>query len=197
MWFKLAFVFAFIAAASIATRTARLAASAHGAPLNQLAHEVRALIAIRVALGLVFYAALGAWLFRSQALAWAYLPIPTAIRWTAVAMLVPVLLFFSWSFRSLGSNYRGGVGLHDRHELITDGAYRWMRHPIYAGFIAIMVLVTLLSASWVLGASGLLLVISIAAVRIPIEERQLRDHFGVTWEKYCTSAGYFLPRFTK
>ena len=118
---------------------------------------------------------------------------PDAMRWTAVALLIPTLLFFSWSFRSLGSNYRGGVGLHDRHELITTGAYRWMRHPINAGFIAIMILVTLLSANWVLGATGLLLVISIAAVRIPIEERQLRDRFGRDWEVYSARAGYFLP----
>jgi protein-S-isoprenylcysteine O-methyltransferase Ste14 len=197
MWFKLAFVFAFIAAASIAAQTARLAGRAHGAPLNQLSHEVRALILIRAALGLVFYAALGAWLFWSKAVAWTYLPIPNAVRWTAVALLIPTLLFFSWSFRSLGSNYRGGVGLHDRHELITTGAYGWMRHPIYAGFIAIMILVTFLSANWVLGAAGLLLVISIAAVRIPIEERQLHDRFGRDWEEYSARAGYFLPRFTK
>ena len=197
MWFKLAFVFAFIAAASVATSTARRAAKEHGAPLNQLTHEVRALIAIRAALGLVFYAALGAWLFWSQAAAWTYFPIPTSVRWMAVALLVPTLLFFSWSYRSLGSNYRGGVGLHDRHELVTSGAYRWMRHPIYAGFIAIMILVTLLSANWVLGAAGLLLVVSIAAVRIPIEERQLRDRFGTAWEEYCTRAGYFLPRVMK
>jgi protein-S-isoprenylcysteine O-methyltransferase Ste14 len=194
MWFKLAFGVAFVAAAAIATRAARAATQRHGGALNQLAREVPALVAIRAALGLVFYASLGAWLIWPRALPWMYLPIPIGIRWAAVIAFVPVLAFFAWSFRSIGTNYRGGVGLYDEHELVTTGAYRRIRHPIYAGFIAIMVLVLLLSANWVLGLSGLLLVATIAIVRIPIEERELGERFGALWMSYRTHTGWLLPR---
>ena len=86
-----------------------------------------------------------AWLFWSRALAWAYLPLPTPMRWLGVALLLPALAFFAWSFRSLGGNYRGGVGLYDAHELVTTGPYRWIRHPIYLAFIGIMLLVLVLA----------------------------------------------------
>jgi protein-S-isoprenylcysteine O-methyltransferase Ste14 len=193
-WFKLAFVAAFVYAVAVAVRTARQATRLHGVSLNQLEHEVRGLIAVRAALGLVFYAMLGVWLVRSRWPTWAQLPVPEALRWGAVAMLVPILAFFTWSFRSLGPNYRGGVGLHAGHELVTTGAYRWVRHPVYIGFIAIMLDVLLLSANWVLGTAGILLVVSIAAARIPVEEQELRQRFPVEWDAYRARTGKIIPR---
>jgi len=57
--------------------------------------------------------------------------------------------------------------------------------------------VLLLSANWVLGVSGLLLVGSIAVARIPVEERQLREHFGIAWDNYCAQTGSIVPRIRR
>jgi protein-S-isoprenylcysteine O-methyltransferase Ste14 len=192
--FKVIFVIAFVVAVGAASATARRATARHGGTLNQLTHELRALIVIRAVLGLVFYAALITWLFLPSAFTWAYFAAPMALRWAAAVLLIPVLLFFVWSFRSIGANYRGGVGLYDDHALVTTGAYGLCRHPIYAAFISIMLLVFVMSANWVLGLSGLLLVTSIAAFRIPIEERELRERFGAEWEHYRARAGRLVPR---
>jgi protein-S-isoprenylcysteine O-methyltransferase Ste14 len=197
MWFKLAFVVAFTSAVAVATTTARRATRRHGGTLNQLSHEVRGLLVVRAVLGLVFYATLIAWLFWPRALAWTYFPVPAAMRWLGVALLLPALAFFAWSFRSLGVNYRGGVGLYDAHELVTTGPYLWIRHPIYMAFIGIMLLVLPLSANWVLSLSGLLLVLSIAAARIPTEERQLHERFGPAWESYRERTGRLVPRLRR
>lgn len=193
MWFRLAFGVAFVFAATVAAMTARLAARRHGGALNQLSHEIRGLLFLRAALGIVFYTALVAWMFWPHSLTWMYLAIPVTLRWTAVGLLLPTLGFFAASFRSLGANYRGGVGLYPAHTLVTTGPYQYIRHPIYVAFIAIMGLVLLISANWVLGVSGLLLVIGIAAARIPVEERQLQERFGAEWEAYRTRTGSIVP----
>jgi protein-S-isoprenylcysteine O-methyltransferase Ste14 len=193
MPFTLAFALAFVTAVTVASQANRRATRRHGGTLNQLAHELRGLIYVRAVLGIVFYGALMAWLFWPRALPWAYLPVPTTLRWLAVALLVPALLFFAWSHASLGDNYRGGVGLHEAHELVTTGAYAHVRHPIYLSFIVIMLLVLLLSASWVLGLAGLLLVGSIAVARIPVEETQLAERFGAAWETYRRTTGRLIP----
>ena len=194
MWFKLAFGVAFVIAAIAASRAARSATRVHGESLNQLVHEVPVLVAVRGALGLLFYSALVAWLVWPRSLSWMYLPIPSALRWLAVGLLVPVLALLTASLRALGTNYRGGVGLYGNHTLVSGGPYRRIRHPIYLAFISIMVLVLVLSANWVLGVSGLLLVTSIAVVRIPIEERELHERFGAEWETYRARTGAILPR---
>lgn len=194
MWFKVTFGIAFIFTATVAATTARSAARRHGDAVNQLSHEVRGLLVLRGVLGVVFYSALLAWLVWPQSLTWMYLPIPFTLRWIAAILLIPVLALFAASFRALGTNYRGGVGLYDDHSLVTSGPYHRIRHPIYVAFIVIMTLVLVLSANWVLGISGLLLVTSIAIARIPIEERQLQGRFGRSWETYRAQTGTVLPR---
>ena len=193
MLFKLIFVLLFVFATAVAAVTARRAARRHGGSLNQLSHEVRGLILVRGALGLVFYSTLIAWMFWPRALAWSYLPLPIVVRWIGVALLAPALAFFAWSFHSLGVNYRGGVGLYEGHQLVTTGPYRWLRHPIYSAFISIMLLVVPLSGNWLLGLSGLALVVSIAVVRIPVEESQLHERFGSAWERYRDNTSGLLP----
>ncbi len=193
MPFKVAFIVAFITAATVAATAARRATRKHGGSLNQLAHEVPGLLVVRAALGLVFYAALAIWLLGLPVGAWSYLPLPITARWIGVVSLLPTLLFFIWSFSSLGTSYRGGVGLYEAHELVTTGPYRLIRHPIYLAFTAIMLLVLLVSANWLLGLSGLLLVVSIAAARIPVEERELAERFGSAWDAYRSHTGRVLP----
>ncbi|MEO6436011.1 MAG: isoprenylcysteine carboxylmethyltransferase family protein [Tepidisphaeraceae bacterium] len=195
MWFKLAFGAAFVSVAYIATSTARRAARTHGGELNQMTSEVPGLLAVRGALGLVFYSILMAWLFLPGTLRWTYVPIAPPLQWLGVVLLVPVIAFFAWSFRSIGDAYRGGVGLHDAHSLVTTGAYRYVRHPIYIAFIGLMLVVLLISANWLLGLSGLALVSAIPAARIPIEERQLHERFGAAWEAYRDRTGRMFPRF--
>ena len=183
-WFKIIFIAAFVYAVTVAARTARMATRRHGGSLNQLQNEVRGLVIARALLGLVFYGMLIVWLVRSDSPAWARINLPLSIRWTAAALLVPALAFFTWAFHSLGANYRGGVGLYDDHELVTTGAYAFVRHPIYVAFIAVMLLVLVLSANWLLGLSGLILVTSIAVARVPTEERELEERFGEEWRAY-------------
>lgn len=123
MTFRLVFLAAFVSAVVIAARTARGAARVHGGSLNQRAHAVKGLVAVRATLGLVLYGALGAWLIRPGSFAWADLAIPSGWRWLAAGLLVTVLVFFDRSYRALGDNCRGGVGLHAAHALVTTGAY--------------------------------------------------------------------------
>lgn len=196
MWFKFAFIASFLIAVTVAGSSARRATRHHGEALNQLTHEVPGLIALRALLGLVFYASLAAWMFWPVSFSWSYLPVPTWLRWLATGLLVPVLAFFIWSYRTLGRNYRGGVGLYADHDLVTTGPYGRIRHPIYVTFIVLMVLVLLISANWVLGVSGLLLVSSIAMVRIPVEESELREQFGLAWDAYSARVGRMLPRLS-
>ena len=194
MWFKIAFGVAFLFAVTVAARTATLAGKTHGGTMNHLSHEVRGLLAVRAALGMVFYASLVAWIIWPRSLSWMYLAIPITLRWIAVGLLIPTLILFATSFRALGANYRGGVGLYPNHVLVTTGPYRLIRHPIYLAFIAIMFLVFVLSANWLLGLSGLLLVSSIAIARIPVEERELNERFGMLWQSYQEQTGKIFPR---
>ncbi len=190
---KIAFVFAFVCAAAAAAAAARRAAARHRAPVNQLPHEVRGLVVARGAIGLVFYAALISWLFNVPATGWMRLHVSFPIRWFGVALLAACVAALASSYDALGTNYRGGIGLYEEHELVTRGPYHFVRHPIYSSFILTMLAATLVSSNWLLGVSGLILVVLIAVARLPREEMQLRDRFAARWEQYRLTTGSLVP----
>lgn len=193
-YFQLAFLALFITTLTIAGAGARTAARTHGSSLNQLTNEVRGLIIARATLGLVFYAAVGMWVFAPARWGWTRMGWPATARIAAAILCIPVLIFFRWAFATLGPNYRGGVGLYERHMLVTHGPYRFVRHPIYMSFVALMFLSTLLTDNWLLGLSGVLLVLTIALVRSPVEDRELEGRFGAEWQEYSRRTPAYVPR---
>jgi protein-S-isoprenylcysteine O-methyltransferase Ste14 len=84
--------------------------------------------------------------------------------------------------------------LRIRHQLVTAGPYRWIRHPLYTTAIVLFLALGLMQASL------LVLVVTVAAALlmrslvIPAEERELAAKFGDRYRVYMTRAGRFLPR---
>jgi protein-S-isoprenylcysteine O-methyltransferase Ste14 len=81
-----------------------------------------------------------------------------------------------------------------RHELATTGAYRYVRHPQYVGFILVMLgfLVqwpTLLT----LAMFPILLIMYVRLAHL--EEREVRAEFGEAYDRYAARTPAFLPRF--
>jgi protein-S-isoprenylcysteine O-methyltransferase Ste14 len=79
------------------------------------------------------------------------------------------------------------------HELATHGAYAWMRHPQYAGFILIMVGFLL---QWpTLPTLVMFPILVVIYRRLAIsEEAEMHAEFGVRWERYAGQVPRFVPR---
>ena len=80
-----------------------------------------------------------------------------------------------------------------REELATSGPYRHVRHPQYAGFLAVMVGFLL---QWpTLVTIVLFPVLVVVYRRLAIaEERSVRDTFGEAWDAYAEATPRFVPR---
>lgn len=81
--------------------------------------------------------------------------------------------------------------------IVTEGAYRRIRHPFYASFIASLLASALICASpWALTISlcGMLMLNYTAAQE---ERRLLASTFGEQYGLYIARSGRFLPRFRK
>lgn len=192
--YKVGFGVVFVGLLSAAARAARELRQRPEGRVSQTAHELPALRVIRPALGLVFYAALADWLVSGTRLEWAYLRLSPLVRgggFVACSLAVGVL----WvSFASLGASYRGGLGLWDDHALVLTGPYALVRHPIYASFVVFTLGVGALSASWLAGTAGVALTLMVPALRLRIEEHQLRERFGTAYAEYERTTPRFVPR---
>jgi protein-S-isoprenylcysteine O-methyltransferase Ste14 len=75
---------------------------------------------------------------------------------------------------------------------VTDGPYRYLRHPRYFGIIVFAKGIALVFRSEV----GLILVVALFLVllwRIRDEETLMREEFGPEWEAYAQKSWGLIP----
>jgi protein-S-isoprenylcysteine O-methyltransferase Ste14 len=79
------------------------------------------------------------------------------------------------------------------HQLVTDGIYSLIRHPIYTSYILLFLgFCVMLQSVWGL---GLLLTVCVVwfGNRIAIEERMLEERFGEEYQSYCQQTKRLFP----
>jgi protein-S-isoprenylcysteine O-methyltransferase Ste14 len=69
-------------------------------------------------------------------------------------------------------------------KLITDGVYRMSRHPMYLGFVLILVGISILLGSMSPYFVVFAFAIAMEVVFIRMEERMLAERFGEEWDLY-------------
>ena len=106
------------------------------------------------------------------------------------------IVFVLWARRTLGK-YWGlstsqQVKLLDEHQLIQNGPYAFVRHPMYSGWWAAMLGLTLLYPVWAVFLMLLFSVISFFG-RARREEAALSERFGEAWLNYKKRTKFIIP----
>ncbi|GAB4577401.1 MAG: hypothetical protein Fur0022_01320 [Anaerolineales bacterium] len=145
------------------------------------------------ALGVLAAAASTLWVMAPGWLAWVALPLPAALRWSGIVVGVLTVLLFFWVHRALGQNWAMPGEIKERHTLITNGPYRWVRHPMYTTLFVWALAYFLMSANILIGLAWLGLGI-VAAAMVSDEEGALLETFGEAYRAYMQQVGRFWPR---
>ncbi len=84
------------------------------------------------------------------------------------------------------------VTLKQNHELIVEGPYRWVRHPIYSGLLTAIIGTALARGEW----RGLIAV-AVATIalwrKLRLEEMIMRGEFGDTYARYAERVPALVP----
>lgn len=89
--------------------------------------------------------------------------------------------------------YASGFIVKNR-ELATDGAYRFVRHPLYTGNILLVVGFALAGSRWWGIPLALFFFWFYYPTAIEYEDRKLRHLFGATWEQWSARTPALMPR---
>ncbi|HKC44298.1 MAG TPA: isoprenylcysteine carboxylmethyltransferase family protein [Burkholderiales bacterium] len=119
-------------------------------------------------------------------------PVFANIRWAAAVCAVACLALTIECWSRMGKNWRMAVTPGEEPQLVTDGLYAYIRHPIYALSILLMscsVLVVPTIPMVVVATVHILLMIAKARN----EERFLLDKLGVRYAAYRERTGAFFP----
>ncbi|HEY7297155.1 MAG TPA: protein-S-isoprenylcysteine O-methyltransferase [Xanthobacteraceae bacterium] len=109
------------------------------------------------------------------------------------AMFALALWCIYRSLHDLGRAFSPSLEIRDRHQLVTAGIYRHIRHPMYLGFLLWAIAQLLLLPNWVVGAAGLAGWTVFFVSRVGREERMLLDEFGNQYEEYIARTYRVLP----
>jgi len=119
------------------------------------------------------------------------------VNWTAAIVAILLSIASVWlvlsAVRTLGRHWSVAAQLVDDHQLVKDGAYAIVRHPIYTGMLGMMITtgLALSDPKW----------LSIAAsvawygthLRIHSEEVLLKEAFGEEYDEYARRVPPLIP----
>ena len=108
--------------------------------------------------------------------------------------LMTIGVIISWQAASaLGSQLRIDASLSTDHKLTRTGPYRWVRHPVYASFLSLIVGTGLLIASTPLLIAGVAIFLIGTEVRVRVEDALLATRFGEEFVEYRRTVPAYLP----
>jgi protein-S-isoprenylcysteine O-methyltransferase Ste14 len=118
--------------------------------------------------------------------------LPVRVVGLGVGLAGAVLLV--WASVVLGRFLMHEAAVREDHALIESGPYRFVRHPVYTGYLALLLgggvasLNVSLLLLWPVSLLGILL-------QAASEEQLLVERFGRDYERYARRTGSLVPRF--
>ena len=120
-----------------------------------------------------------------------------AAYFVGLVFLAAAIWLFWRARRDLGANWSPSLEIGAKQELVTQGVYRAIRHPMYTSLLLWSIAQVLLLHNWIAGPAGLVGFLLLRLVRVPREERMMLDHFGDAYRAYSARTGRILPRLRR
>ncbi len=127
-------------------------------------------------------------------LAFADYTLPDWLGWLGVVLLVAALFLFARAHTDLKANWSPSLEIYAGHTLITDGIYRYIRHPMYASQWVWVIAQSLLLHNWLAGPLDLLIFIPFYLLRVRAEEKMMLATFGEQYRAYMARTGGVMPK---
>jgi len=136
------------------------------------------------------------WVIHPAWLSWSSMLLPNWLRWIGAAVGVVAVWLGYLSHRTLGSSLSPTLKTKESHQLVAQGIYRWICHPMYTSIFTLLAAYFLLSANWLIGVLGLFYSLLLVE-RVGHEEMMMLDVFGEEYRQYMRRTGRFFPRLTQ
>jgi protein-S-isoprenylcysteine O-methyltransferase Ste14 len=115
------------------------------------------------------------------------------VAWVGLVVFWCGLALRFWSFRTLGRYFTFTVQTSDDQPVITDGPYRFVRHPGYAAILLMVMGVGLFLGSWWAFAWLTASVFCGLLLRIHVEEQALHGALGERYDTYAAGHKRLVP----
>ena len=130
--------------------------------------------------------------FRHSPLNHLLTPQTDLMRTLGVIVCLAGFFFTLWARRTLAGNWSSDVTFKHGHELVRNGPYRYVRHPIYTGLLT-MCLATAMAFGCIRFWLALPLWLLGFTLKIRQEERLMLEHFPAEYPAYKKDVKALVP----
>jgi len=106
------------------------------------------------------------------------------LAWLGSFFAIAALGVFHLTHRALGRNWSISLDVRENHELVTEGIYRRVRHPMYSAFWLWAIAQALLLPNWIAGFAGIVGFGTLFFLRVGKEEAMRLATFGESYRSY-------------
>lgn len=110
------------------------------------------------------------------------------------ALMSGAILLFAWSSTTLGKNWSIEARTLDDHELVRNGPYARVRHPIYLAMLLFLLGLAVSLGHWLQLIVAVPLFLIGTRMRTDAEERLLERQFGNKFRDYRSSTPAIIPK---
>jgi protein-S-isoprenylcysteine O-methyltransferase Ste14 len=112
----------------------------------------------------------------------------------ASMVLGPPSVVLVWmAARHLDKQWRFEAALSEDHKLITTGPYRWLRNPIYASMLGMLLATGFAKTWWPMLIAGVIFFVIGTEIRVRAEEKLLAARFGEEFTMYKSTTPAYFP----
>ena len=121
-----------------------------------------------------------------------FVPVSPVWMWTGLVITAMGIAFSVWARLWIGRNWSGTVTIKEQHELIQNGPYGLVRHPIYSGFL-LAFLGTAIIVGELHGLMGFPMVVLGWGLKARLEESFMTQQFGAAYLDYKRRVKALVP----
>jgi len=111
-----------------------------------------------------------------------------------IVLLILALIVFTRAHFDLKHYWSPTLEIMKDHKLVTNGIYKYIRHPIYASQWIWVIAQILLIQNYIAGPIDLLFFIPFYLLRVRSEEKMMIEVFGKEYREYMKRTGGIFPK---
>lgn len=113
-----------------------------------------------------------------------------------IALSLLSLIFILSAQKTMSDSWRIGIDEKNKTKLVTSGAFKYCRNPIFSGMILVSACITLIIATCFMVYLTALIYI-IISIQVRLEEEYLTKVHGKVYIEYKKRVGRFIPKINK
>lgn len=121
-----------------------------------------------------------------------FVPDMAAVSMAGIVLTAAGIAFAIWARFTIGRNWSGTVTVKQNHELVRQGPYRIVRHPIYSGL-----LLAFTGTAIGYGMTACLIGVALISIgfwlKVKTEEQFMTERFGAQYVQYQRDVKALIP----